>query len=57
MGVGLTMLRDGKADALVSAGSTGALLTGATLITKRCAVSAASGNGPPLSRRQRGAPC
>ena len=28
MGVGLTMLRDGKADALVSAGSTGALLTG-----------------------------
>ena len=35
MGVGLTMLRDGKADAFVSAGSTGALLTGATLITKR----------------------
>ena len=35
MGVGLTMLRDGTADALVSAGSTGALLTGATLITKR----------------------
>ena len=35
MGVGLTMLRDDKADALVSAGSTGALLTGATLITKR----------------------
>lgn len=35
MGVGLTMLRDGKADALASAGSTGALLTGATLITKR----------------------
>ncbi len=35
MGVGLTMLREGNADALVSAGSTGALLTGATLITKR----------------------
>ena len=35
MGVGLTLLRDGKADALVSAGSTGALLTVATLITKR----------------------
>ena len=35
MGVGLTMLREGKADALVSAGSSGALLTGATLITKR----------------------
>ena len=29
------MLREGKGDALVSAGSTGALLTGATLITKR----------------------
>ena len=35
MGVGLTLLRDGKADALVSAGSTGALLAGATLITRR----------------------
>ena len=35
MGVGLTMLREGQGDAMVSAGSTGALLTGATLITKR----------------------
>ena len=35
MGVGLTMLREGQGNALVSAGSTGALLTGATLITKR----------------------
>ena len=35
MGAGLTMLREGQGDALVSAGSTGALLTGATLITKR----------------------
>ena len=35
VGVGLTMLREGQGDALVSAGSTGALLTGATLITKR----------------------
>ena len=35
MGVGLTMLRDGKGDAFVSAGSTGALLTGATLLVKR----------------------
>ena len=35
MGVGLTMLREGGGDAFVSAGSTGALLTGATLITKR----------------------
>lgn len=33
--VGLTMLRDGKGDAFVSAGSTGALLAGATLINKR----------------------
>ena len=32
---GLTMLKNGEADAFVSAGSTGALLTGATLITKR----------------------
>ena len=35
MGVALTMLRDGGGDAVISAGSTGALLTGATLITKR----------------------
>jgi glycerol-3-phosphate acyltransferase PlsX len=34
MGVGLTLLKNGG-DAMVSAGSTGALLTGATLITKR----------------------
>ena len=33
--VGLTMLKDGKGDAFVSAGSTGALLSGATLVTKR----------------------
>lgn len=35
MTVALNLLRDGKGDALVSAGSTGALLTGATLIVKR----------------------
>ena len=35
MGAALTMLRDGEGDAAVSAGSTGALLTGATLLTKR----------------------
>ena len=35
MTVALTMLRDGLGDAVVSAGSTGALLTGATLIVKR----------------------
>ncbi|MBQ1242208.1 MAG: phosphate acyltransferase PlsX [Oscillospiraceae bacterium] len=35
MTVGLTMLRDGEADGFISAGSTGALLAGATLIVKR----------------------
>ena len=35
MVVGLKMLSDGQGDAFVSAGSTGALLTGATLIVKR----------------------
>ena len=35
MAVALNMLRDGQADAMVSAGSTGALLTGATLTVKR----------------------
>ena len=33
--VGLRTLAEGKGDAFVSAGSTGALLTGATLIVKR----------------------
>ena len=35
MVVGLNMLRDGAGDAMVSAGSTGALLSGSTLIVKR----------------------
>ncbi|MDR2356735.1 MAG: phosphate acyltransferase PlsX [Oscillospiraceae bacterium] len=35
MSVGLRMLADGHGDAFVSAGSTGALLSGATLIVKR----------------------
>ena len=35
MVIGLKMLAEGKGDALVSAGSTGALLTGATLLVKR----------------------
>ena len=35
MTVALNMVRDGLGDAVVSAGSTGALLTGATLIVKR----------------------
>ena len=33
--VGLTRLKEGAGDAFVSAGSTGALLSGATLVTKR----------------------
>jgi len=35
MTVGLRMVRDGEADGFVSAGSTGALLAGATLVVKR----------------------
>ncbi len=35
MAVALNLLRDGRGDAVVSAGSTGALLTGATLTVKR----------------------
>ena len=35
MTVGLNMVKDGEGDAFVCAGSTGALLSGATLVTKR----------------------
>lgn len=35
MTVGLTMVKNGEGDAFVCAGSTGALLSGATLVTKR----------------------
>ncbi len=35
MALGLNMVKEGKGDAFVSAGSTGALLTGATLLVKR----------------------
>lgn len=35
LAIGLQALRDGKGDAFVSAGSTGGLVTGATLLTKR----------------------
>ena len=35
MALGLNMVREGKGDAFISAGSTGALLTGATLLVKR----------------------
>ena len=35
MSLGLKMLSEGRADAFVSAGNTGALITGATLIVRR----------------------
>ena len=35
LALGLNMVREGKGDAFISAGSTGALLTGATLLVKR----------------------
>ncbi len=35
MALGLNMVKEGKGDAFISAGSTGALLTGATLLVKR----------------------
>ena len=35
MSVALRMMKDGEADAMISAGNTGALLSGATLVTKR----------------------
>ena len=37
MSIGLKMLANGEADAFVSAGNTGALITGATLIVRRMA--------------------
>ncbi|MDD6610587.1 MAG: phosphate--acyl-ACP acyltransferase, partial [Clostridiales bacterium] len=35
MSVALRMMKDGEGDAMISAGNTGALLSGATLVTKR----------------------
>ena len=49
--VGLTMLKNGEGDAFVSAGSTGALLAGATLLVKR--IRGIRRCSPPL----RAAPC
>lgn len=54
MTVALNMLRDGKGDAVVSAGSTGALLTGATLIVKRIHGAPPRGAGPVRPNRRRG---
>ena len=46
--VGLTLLRDGAGDAFVSAGSTGALLAGATLVVKRIRGIRRAAMGPVL---------
>ena len=46
--VGLSLLRDGAGDAFVSAGSTGALLAGATLVTRRIRGIRRAAMGPVL---------
>ena len=54
MTVALTMLKNGEGDAVVSAGSTGALLTGATLIVKRIRGIRRAAMGPVLPNGGRG---
>lgn len=51
MVVGLTMLRDGGGDAFVSAGSTGALLSAATLIVRRVKGIRRAAMGPQIPTR------
>ena len=53
--VGLQMLKDGGGDAFVSAGSTGALLTAATLIVKRIKGVRRAAMGPVLPTKTGGA--
>ena len=48
--VGLNLLRDGEGDAFVSAGSTGALLAGATLVVKRIRGIRRAAMGPVIPR-------
>ena len=48
LSVGLRLLRDGEGDAFVSAGSTGALLAGATLVVKRIRGIRRAAMGPVL---------
>ena len=55
MTVALNLLRDGKGDAVASAGSTGALLTGATLIVKRISGIRRAAMAPVLPAGERGA--
>ena len=54
MVVGLKMLAEGQGDAFVSAGSTGALLTGATLIVKRVKGIRRAAMGPAMPNKAGG---
>ena len=54
MVVGLKMLADGQGDAFVSAGSTGALLTGATLLVKRVKGIRRAAMGPSMPNKAGG---
>ena len=54
MVVGLKMLADGQGDAFVSAGSTGALLTGATLLVKRVKGIRRAAMGPAMPNKAGG---
>ena len=52
--IGLKLLADGQGDAFVSAGSTGALLTGATLLVKRVKGIRRAAMGPALPNKAGG---
>ena len=54
MVVGLRMLADGQGDAFISAGSTGALLTGATLLVKRVRGIRRAAMGPAIPNKAGG---
>ncbi len=54
MVMGLKMLSDGQGDAFVSAGSTGALLTGATLLVKRVKGIRRAAMGPSMPNKAGG---
>ena len=54
MVLGLKMLSDGQGDAFISAGSTGALLTGATLIVKRVKGIRRAAMGPAMPNKTGG---
>jgi len=54
MVVGLKMLADGQGDAFISAGSTGALLTGATLLVKRVKGIRRADMGPAMPNKAGG---